>query len=767
MVRAFAAIGGVLRAKSGDDSDRPRSRVTLEPTHRALDRMVVALVLIFLTIAGYSFTVYFSSARTEQLERGDLSLALATALVANEISRAPRNSDTQIELPILPAEVALSGRRFLLLDAANTIRGGHVAPGEYGRSAAEIFASPSPFMRTVSEGFLQRVRMADGREASAILRHPQTYDGRLLAIQGQDEMLLPWRQHVSRVGALIACFGAVTLAFTLVFLAQRRRTCHVGAAADHLQRVASLALKNGQCGLWDWQFSREHVFWSDSMHRLLGREPDGQKPCGQISNRLHPDDSTLLEDLRTTFTQGQTELSRLFRMRHEDGSYRWLRLKAVVAGAYRRTSSRMIGIVMDVTDERNAEVETRRADARLREGIDSLSEAFVLWDESNCLVMCNSRYQAFHGLSDALVERGVPYARLMEAARQPKVLIEIDRGSLREGERSYEAQFEDGRWLLISERRTDDGGFVSVGTDITARKHQEERLLDNERQLRMTIADLGASREAFRRQAFQISELADKYLEQKAEAISANRAKAEFLANMHHEIRTPLNHIIGFAEMIEQEVFGPCGSDRYVEYAHDIRASGSNLMDMLCEILDMAQIEAGRVALQRVDVAVSDLLERAAGAVRPDAAAKDISVEIDPTALDPAGARQINVDPNALTQALSYLMRNSIRLTGVGGQISVRARVSAQYVNIFVADTAARLSEGEIGALSNPFGHIDRMLDDGCKGAGLGVSIARALVELHGGSLRMRATPNAGTLVMIHLPTSFSPVQLSLPMGAN
>ncbi|MCA0406760.1 MAG: PAS-domain containing protein [Proteobacteria bacterium] len=766
MVRAFAAMDGFLRAASGAREDRAHSRASLEPTHRALDRMVVALVLIFLTIAGYSFTVYFSSARMEQIERGDLSLALATALVATEIARNPR-ADASMDLPVLPAEVALSGRRFLLLDSANVVRGGHVGAGEYGRAAAELFSAPTPFSHTRGEGLLQRVRLADGRDASVILRQPPGFEGRLLAIQSLDETLLPWRQHVSRVGALIACFGAVTLAFTLVFLAQRRRTCHVGAAADHLQRVASLALKNGQCGLWDWHFNREHVFWSDSMHRLLGREPDGHKPCQRIVKRLHPDDRGMLDELRDALGKGQTELSRLFRMCHEDGSYRWLRLKAVSAGSYRRSGSRMIGIVMDVTDERNAEVESRRADARLREGIDSLSEAFVLWDENNCLVMCNSRYQAFHGLPDALVQRGIPYARLMEAAREPKVLIEIDRGSLREGERSYEAQFEDGRWLLISERRTDDGGFVSVGTDITARKLQEERLLDNERQLRLTITDLGNSREAFRRQAAQISELADKYLEQKAEAISANRAKAEFLANMHHEIRTPLNHIIGFAEMIEQEVFGPCGSERYVDYARDIRASGTNLMDMLCEILDMAQIEAGRVALQRVDVAVGELLEKAAATVRPDASAKAITVEIDPSATEAAGQRIINVDPNAISQALSYLMRNSIRLTDAGGHISVRARVSADYVNVFVADTAARLSACEIGTLANPFGHIDRMLQDGCKGAGLGVSIARALVELHGGTLKMRATPNAGTLVMIHLPTSFSPVQLDLPIGPN
>ncbi len=751
MVRSFAAMDWVSRAGTGSAGDTPHARTPLEPTHRMLDRLVIALVLTFLAISAYSFVVHFSSARREQLERGDLALALATALVTNELARAPRH-DLAPALPILPTEVALSGRRFLLLDADNAIRGGHFVPGEYGRPAAEMFAPPYPFARPGREGLLQRARLADGREASVILRQPAGSHLRVLAIQEQDETLLPWRQSVSRIGTLIACFGAVTLTFTLVFLAQRRRTCHVGAAADHLQHVASLALKNEQCGLWDWNFKRDSVFWSDSMHRLLGGVPAGYAACQAIEQCLHPEDKGLLGEIRATLREGNREISRLFRMRHENGSYRWLQLKAVFTRGYRRADAGMIAIVMDVTEERNAEVEARRADARLREGIDSLSEAFVLWDESNCLVMCNSRYQAFHALPDDLIQRGIPYARLMEAAREPKVLIEIDHGSLREGERSYEAQFEDGRWLLISERRTDDGGFVSVGTDITARKLQEERLIENERRLRLTITDLGASREAFRHQAAQISELADKYLEQKAEAISANRAKAEFLANMHHEIRTPLNHIIGFAEMIEQQVFGPCGSERYLAYARDIRASGSNLMDMLCEILDMAQIEAGRIAVQRVDVALGGLLERAAETVAADAAAKAITIEIDPTSAEAAGKREIRVDPAAISQALSYLLRNSIRLTGKGGRISMRARLYDDHVNIFVADSAARLSEHDIGTLANPFGHIDQMLEDGCKGSGLGVSIARALVELHGGSLKMRAAPKSGTLVMIHLP---------------
>jgi two-component system cell cycle sensor histidine kinase PleC len=351
----------------------------------------------------------------------------------------------------------------------------------------------------------------------------------------------------------------------------------------------------------------------------------------------------------------------------------------------------------------------------------------------------------------------------MTTAREPRVLIEIDRGSQPEtGTRCYEAQFQDGSWLLISERRTRDGGYVSVGTDITARKMQEQRLIDNERQLRMTITDLGHSREAFRRQAGQLAELADRYLEQKAEAVSANRAKAEFLANMNHEIRTPLNHIIGFAEMIEAEMFGPAGSPRYLEYARDIRVSGASLLDLISDILDMARIEAGRVALDRTATPLGTLLAGAAAEVRCSAEAKGIALELEPDAEEKAGQRLIHVDANAVGQALAHLMRNGIRLSPAGGRVSVRARMAGDHVNIFIADHGCHLTAGELGTLVDPFGHIDGMLQDGCKGSGLGVPIARALIELHGGTIRLRSAPEIGSLVLVRLPVAPHAVQLNL-----
>ena len=163
------------------------------------------------------------------------------------------------------------------------------------------------------------------------------------------------------------------------------------------------------------------------------------------------------------------------------------------------------------------------------------------------------------------------------------------------GARTFEAQLDDGRWLQISERRTKDGGFVSVGTDITELKRHEEKLIESEQRLMATVADLRTSQQTLERQTEQLADLAEKYAEEKDRAEEANQAKSKFLANMSHELRTPLNAIIGFSEIMESGMFGPLGADKYHEYCRDIRESGHYLLDVINDILDMSKIEAGRI----------------------------------------------------------------------------------------------------------------------------------------------------------------------------
>src|SRR6202030_4054938 len=213
------------------------------------------------------------------------------------------------------------------------------------------------------------------------------------------------------------------------------------------------------------------------------------------------------------------------------------------------------------------------------------------------LVLCNSNFQALRNLPDEAIEPGASYESVIAAGRKPLVRTKVTSEGQLPGARTFEAQLDDGRWLHISERRTKDGGYVSVGTDITTIKLHEEKLIDSERRLMRTVADLRTSQQALETQAQQLSELAEKYSEEKTRAEEANQAKSKFLANMSHELRTPLNAIIGFSEIMETSMFGPLGAAKYTEYSRDIRASGQYLLDVINDILDMSKIEAGGIRL--------------------------------------------------------------------------------------------------------------------------------------------------------------------------
>ncbi len=258
------------------------------------------------------------------------------------------------------------------------------------------------------------------------------------------------------------------------------------------------------------------------------------------------------QDIAAQLTAQQTaSIDHAFRIRDAQGQWIWIRARAQVIFEGRERTPHLVGIAVDISEQVRLAERSAAADLRLRDAVETISEAFVLWDSQNRLVLCNSKFQALHDLPTECTAPGTPYRQAMAHSQSIAEQAETTRDLDGEG-RVYEARLADGRWLQINERRTKDGGYVSVGTDISELKKHEGQLLDSERRLMATIADLRKSRQTLEHQAQQLAELAERYLEQKAAAEGANRAKSDFLANMSHELRTPLTHIIGFAEVMEQ-----------------------------------------------------------------------------------------------------------------------------------------------------------------------------------------------------------------------
>jgi len=486
---------------------------------------------------------------------------------------------------------------------------------------------------------------------------------------------------------------------------------------------------------------------------------------GDFSAMIHPDDDKLADLARLAIEAQQRSVDHEFRIRNGAGEWIWLRARAELVQDTPAAGPHLVGIAVDITEQKNLAETTALADQRLREAIEAISEAFVLWDSSNRLVLCNSKYQRLHNLPVESMRPGAPYAELAAKGAAPIVDSEVlldprTPAHGREAAKTYEARLTDGRWLQVNERRTKDGGYVSVGTDITALKRHEEQLMDSERRLLATIAELRQSRQSLEAQAQQLADLAERHLEQKARAEMANRAKAEFLANMSHELRTPLNAIIGFSEMMEQQPFGPLGSPKYRDYCSHIHESGQYLLHVVTDVLDMSSLEAGRVRLSRSEFGVESAISNAVHDIEATARAKSVAIEIDVSAVE-----TIYADRDAVERILVTLLRNAVKFTPDGGAINVGAQGFNEQVYIYVEDSGPGIASADLSRLGRPFEQAETMLANGMKGSGLGLAIANSLIELHGGSLRINSTLGEGTVVLLALPKS--PAAHRLPALAN
>ena len=438
--------------------------------------------------------------------------------------------------------------------------------------------------------------------------------------------------------------------------------------------------------------------------------------------------------------------NREFRMRHEDGHWVWLRARAALAPGDKPDQPHLVGIVFDISEQKAAAQQNKDAELRLKDAIENISEAFVLWDSQNRLVLCNSKYQQFHSLPASVCVPGTPYETVIGSAKDPTVRkLAAQRGAEVKEASSTELQLGDNRWLHINERRTQDGGYVSVGTDITSLKRHEERLLLSERTLMMTVRDLQKERLLADQQAQRLADLADKYAREKTRAEAANRSKSEFLANMSHELRTPLNAIIGFSEVMQSQMFGPLGGHKYLEYSNDIRRSGQFLLDVINDILDMSKIEAGRIDLELTSVSLPATFEEAMRLIEPRAMEGHVRIS-----LDMPEQCEIMADKRALKQVFINLLANAVKFTPEGGRVRVKVRGVGKGATVEIIDTGIGIPASDIEKLGRPFEQVENQFTKTKGGSGLGLAISKSLVELHGGSLNIESEVGVGTTIKLH-----------------
>jgi two-component system, cell cycle sensor histidine kinase PleC len=766
MARAEAAS-----ASASTDSIKGLAQSIAKPAYRrllvaepALRRAVPALIIAFLLTIGIGAVVQVLDHRRQAIGDALNDMENVADFVAERFDRlaseqkagaAPR----ELLERAIPSRATSFGRRVLLTNADGTIVASTAGGTEQtGQRLLDVLSDAEPLTILGASAGVLEIKLSDGSRAFATVRALKSWQGQLAVLQPRGDALSVWRSDTMLTVTLTATTGFVLLILGFAFHWQAARAREADLIHDMVRSRIDTALNRGRCGLWDWDLGRGRIFWSQSMFAILGLPPRNDLlTFGDVSRLVHPDDIELYSVAVKLADEAVTTVDHAFRMLHASGKWVWLRARCELVRQPGEPGPHLIGIAVDISEQRNLMEKTAAADVRLRDAIETIPEAFVLWDADNRLVLCNSNFQQLHNLPDEAVQPGTSYEDVVASGRKHVIRTKMmSESSSEPGARTFEAQLDDGHWLHISERRTKDGGYVSVGTDITQLKLHEKKLMDSEKRQMATISDLRSSQQTLEMQTEQLAELAEKYGEEKTRAEEANKTKSKFLANMSHELRTPLNAIIGFSEIMETEMFGPLGAPKYHEYCRDIRESGKYLLDVINDILDMSKIEAGRLKLNLEDVGLDWLLSDAMRVISARAEEKKLVL-----AATIAPGIHFKADRRAIKQIVLNLLSNAVKFTPECGRITVRGRLRRDAVVIMIRDSGIGIAPDALTKLGRPFEQVESQLTKSHHGSGLGLAIAKSLVELHAGVMRIRSAPGAGTTVIVCLPRSGWPIQES------
>ncbi len=753
MARAHAAI-----ACAQSDSIKGLAQSIAKPAyHRllvaepALRRAVPTLIIAFLiTICLGAFVQVLDQGRQKRAgAKRDLA-ALADVLAERlDLLPSARQERLPFLLPdLIPLWGVASGRHVIVVGADRRILARlpiEATLGEADRildaiSTAQLMSAPS------LQGNVIDLTLPNGSGALATSQLIKSLPGRVIVIQERGEPL--WGSDSALSVTLSATTGFVVLILGFAFHWQSTRAREGDLINDAVRGRIDTALNRGRCGLWDWDLSRGRIFWSQSMFTMLGLDSRSDLlTFGEVNALVKSDDIDLFAIADHLISGELDHIDRTFRMQHTDGHWIWLRVRCELSQGSSDAGLHLIGIAVDITEQKSLAEKTVEADLRLRDAIETIPEAFVLWDATNRLVLCNSHFQRLHKLPDSAVAPGTSYETVIEVGSMPQIRSRQHETGQTPGARTFEAQLDDGSWLHISERRTKDGGYVSVGTDITRIKEHEQKLVDNDMRLRATVEDLRRSQAALERQAIELVDLAEKYSQEKTRAEEANQTKSKFLANMSHELRTPLNAIIGFSEIMESGMFGSLGSEKYQEYCHDILTSGHYLLEVINDILDMSKIEAGRMKLDLEPLDLSKTLAESLRVVSGRAQDKNLVLDA-----DIESTISVIADRRATKQIIVNLLSNAVKFTPEGGKVVIRSRVLKDRIMMMIADTGIGIAPQSLARLGRPFEQVESQLSKTYHGSGLGLAIARSLTQLHGGSMRLRSKLGTGTVVCVTLP---------------
>jgi len=572
----------------------------------------------------------------------------------------------------------------------------------------------------------------------------------LYLTQSVRDALAIWYSSLSFYALVILAptlFGAAVCGTLVRQTLQRNNAI---AARQNTEARLKIAINGAMCGIWDWDIEGRRIHWSTSMFRLLGQDPTSQiLTTDDVRNLMHKDDRKKLSRIVQTTTGDKMPYDEVIRLRHRNGRWIWFHVKGQLlqgpnGGEDDQAPARIVGIALDITEQKDAESRVAKMEEQLRNAVENISESFVVWDKDNRLVMCNRSFGEFYGISQDLLIPGAAAQSISNASAKAHTLLQDDHNGRAD---KVELQYVLDRWLHVSTRKTRDGGRVSVATDVTPLKEQEDELLKSERQLKLYVQQLEESQHRLKSESSERAELAVKYAKEKARAEEANRSKTEFLANMSHELRTPLNAIMGFAQIMNDGMFGPLGDEKYEAYTKDILDSATYLLALINDILDMSKIETGKMELDAEPVALGHIVQSCLRLIEPRVFDAGLRLNYDPPPLP-----SVYVDPRATKQILLNLLSNAVKFTPHGGEITIETEVTDSSAALTVIDDGIGISQQDLRRIGMPFEQIENQHTKTHKGSGLGLALAKSLAELQGGTLTIKSELGVGSAFRVSMP---------------
>jgi len=384
-----------------------------------------------------------------------------------------------------------------------------------------------------------------------------------------------------------------------------------------------------------------------------------------------------------------------------------------------------VTMATNITELKRAEAALRESEARLRSLVEGSLQGIIVTTPGRKPLFANKRFAEIFGFASPEDVLAIASTFELIAPHERERL-----GALRAAR-------------LRGEPVPDDYEFDGLrrdGTIIRVQARSQLLTWGSEKVVQTTLIDITKRKQA-----------EDALRAAKEEAEFANRTKTEFLANMSHELRTPLNSIIGFSEILTNQLFGPIDNPRYREYIKDINDAGKDLLHLINDILDIARIERGRLTLNERTIDVPKLLTSCYRLVL--GRANESGLHLAMQARDDLPA--LFADELRVKQMLLNLLSNAIKFTPAGGRVTVSADVDSENRFVFtIADTGIGIADKDMGTALAVFGQVDGRLTRQYEGAGLGLPLSKSLVTLHGGDMTLDSRPGAGTTVTVRFPPS-------------